>query len=143
MTKELIQASITAAMRARDAITVSRLKMVLAAIQTKEATGPVSERGVNTIIQQLIADNQGLIDKIGTSHPKSEEARSEIAYYLSLIPAAPPKLSRENTRTALEELCKTNNITTIKDKGRLLGLAKQIHNIDMEAAHTLALELLQ
>ncbi|MDR1113457.1 MAG: GatB/YqeY domain-containing protein [Bacteroidales bacterium] len=125
MLEDKINADIKAAMLAREQDRLNALRAVKSAIlllKTEKGGGEITEEMEQKILQRLVKQRKESAEmyKAQNRHDLCEEEIKQmevIARYL------PQQLSEAEITEALKQLIATNNISGIKEMGKLMGIA--------------------
>ncbi len=118
-----IRSDLTAAMKARDAVTTRTLRAVIAAVQEAEVAGPAAEALDDDGVQKVIAaqakrrvEAAEAFDQ-GDRPEKAADERAELAVLEQYLPKA---LTDEELVALVEETLAAEGITAKADMGRAM-----------------------
>ena len=122
---ERIQADLVQAMKAKETLKLSALRMLKAEIQKAEAaegrTGsPVSDEEVITLVQRLIKQRNDAAEQFscGGAHERAQQEMQEVAILEEYLPR---QLSDEELDRLIQTVCEDVMAVGIKDMGRVMG----------------------
>lgn len=125
---ELINSEIKMAMKAKDKVQLESLRAIKSALlllaTEKGSSGEADEKAEIQLLQKLVKqrkDAAGIFRNEGrTELAEAEEAQIEIiAQFL------PEQLSEEEVRTIIEEIISETGAESMKDMGKVMGLANK------------------
>ncbi|MBN1333449.1 MAG: GatB/YqeY domain-containing protein, partial [Synergistales bacterium] len=122
---ERIQADLVHAMKARESLKLSTLRMLKAEIQKAEvaesrADSPVSDEEVISLVQRLIKQRNEAAEQFsgGGAHERARQEMEEVAILEQYLPR---QLSEEELDSIIQEVCEDVMAVGIKDMGRVMG----------------------
>lgn len=129
--KNRIESDLKAAMKSKDALTTSALRMVVAAIQNKE----IEERGMKKLKLDEDLDDAGVLKVISTLAKQRQEsiemfkkggrddlAKKETAELALLEKYLPSQMSGPEIEKIVEEAVKSSNAAGPADMGKVMKL---------------------
>ncbi len=122
--KEQIQEDLKAAMKAKDALRTSALRMLRAEILKKEnekAGAKVDDTVVHSLIHTLIKQRKDAAEQYEKGG-RPELAEKETAEIKILEAYLPPKMSKEEIKDTITQVIAETGATTMRDMGKVMGL---------------------
>ena len=121
-----IQADMVAAMKAKEAVKLSSLRAIKAAImlaKTAEgATGEVDDAAIVKIIQKLVKQRKESAQQYNDAG-RPELAENELAEVAAMEGYLPKQLSEDEVRAELEKIMAEVGATQPSDMGKVMGVA--------------------
>jgi len=122
---ERIQSDLTAAMKAKDELRLSVLRMVKSALKNKEIekVRPLDDMESLQVLQTLVKQRRESIDQFtrGGRKDLAEKEQKEIAIIEEYLPAAP---SDEEVHRAIEEAIAEAGADSLKQMGAVIKAAR-------------------
>ena len=125
--EEKVMAGIKSAMLAKDQRALEALRAVKAEIlllKTAKDAKPITEDVELKLLQRLAKQRQEAAD-IYKSSGREDLAAEELAQLKVITQFLPAQMSEEEITAALKQLIADNNISGIKEMGKLMGLASK------------------
>lgn len=125
--EEKVMAGIKAAMLAKDQRALEALRAVKAEIlllKTAKDAKPITEDVELKLLQRLAKQRQEAAD-IYKNSGREDLAAEELAQLKVITQFLPAQMSEEEITAALKQLMADNNISGIKEMGKLMGLASK------------------
>lgn len=125
--EEKVMAGIKAAMLAKDQRALEALRAVKAEIlllKTAKDAKPITEDVELKLLQRLAKQRQEAAD-IYKNSGREDLAAEELAQLKVITQFLPAQMSEEEITAALKQLIDDNNISGIKEMGKLMGLASK------------------
>lgn len=125
--EEKVMAGIKAAMLAKDQRALEALRAVKAEIlllKTAKDAKPITEDVELKLLQRLVKQRQEAAD-IYKNSGREDLAAEELAQLKVITQFLPAQMSEEEITAALKQLIADNNISGIKEMGKLMGLASK------------------
>lgn len=125
--EEKVMAGIKAAMLAKDQRALEALRAVKAEIlllKTAKDAKPITEDVELKLLQRLAKQRQEAAD-IYKNSGREDLAAEELAQLKVITQFLPAQMSEEEITAALKQLIADNNISGIKEMGKLMGLASK------------------
>ena len=125
--EEKVMAGIKAAMLAKDQRALEALRAVKAEIlllKTAKDAKPITEDVELKLLQRLAKQRQEAAD-IYKNSGREDLAAEELAQLKVITQFLPAQMSKEEITAALKQLIADNNISGIKEMGKLMGLASK------------------
>lgn len=125
--EEKVMAGIKAAMLAKDQRALEALRAVKAEIlllKTAKDAKPITEDVELKLLQRLAKQRQEAAD-IYNNSGREDLAAEELAQLKVITQFLPAQMSEEEITAALKQLIADNNISGIKEMGKLMGLASK------------------
>lgn len=125
--EEKVMAGIKAAMLAKDRRALEALRAVKAEIlllKTAKDAKPITEDVELKLLQRLAKQRQEAAD-IYKNSGREDLAAEELAQLKVITQFLPAQMSEEEITAALKQLIADNNISGIKEMGKLMGLASK------------------
>ena len=124
--QEKIQADLAAAMRSKDALRLSVLRMMKTAVKNREIEKmkPLEEAEVLAVLNTLVKQRKDSIDQFrkGNREDLAQKEESEIVIIEAYLPAA---ASDEDISNAITEAMTETGATTMKEMGKVIGALKK------------------
>ncbi len=121
---EKIQSDLVAAMRNKDALRLSVLRMMKAAVQLKEVEKmkALEEKEVLAIFNTLVKQRRDSVEQFRTGGREelAQKEEAEIKIIEEYLPAA---ASEEDIRMAIEEAMQETGSSSMKDMGKVMKAA--------------------
>jgi hypothetical protein len=122
--QEKIQAQMTEAMRAKDSLRLSVLRMMKSAVKNKEVEKMkvLDEGEVLTVLSTLVKQRKDSVDQFrkGGREELAQKEEAEIKIIEEYLPAA---ASEDDIRKAIEEAVQETGASSIKDMGKVMKAA--------------------
>src|SRR5262245_18317645 len=119
--QEKIQSEITEAMRRKDSLRLSVLRMMKSAVKNKEIEKmkPLEEGEVLAVLKSLVKQRKDSVDQFrkGGREELAQKEEAEIRIVEEYLPSA---ASEEEIRQAVEEAVQETGASSIKDMGKLM-----------------------
>ena len=150
MLREEINAALKTAMKARDAKTLSTLRLVAAALKDRDiqarsegSEDEVSDEEILALLQKMIKQRRESI-KMFEEAGKSEAAAGEEAEIDVIQRFLPKALSEEEIKAAIADLIEELQPTGMQDMGKIVGALKSrfAGQVDMATAAPLVKQAL-
>lgn len=125
--EEKINAAIKSAMLAREKDKLDALRAVKAALmllKTEKDAKPITEEVEIKLLQKLVKQRKEAADIYQAQH-RDDLYQEEMKQMEIIAQFLPAQLSKEEIAAALQQLAAEHNITSIKEMGKLMGLATQ------------------
>ena len=125
--EEKVMAGIKSAMLAKDQRALEALRAVKAEIlllKTAKNAKPITEDVELKLLQRLAKQRQEAAD-IYKNSGREDLAAEELAQLKVITQFLPAQMSEEEITAALKQLIADNNISGIKEMGKLMGLASK------------------
>lgn len=125
--EEKVMAGIKAAMLAKDQRALEALRAVKAEIlllKTAKDAKPITEDVELKLLQRLAKQRQEAAD-IYKNSGREDLAAEELSQLKVITQFLPAQMSEEEITAALKQLIADNNISGIKEMGKLMGLASK------------------
>ena len=125
--EEKVMAGIKSAMLAKDQRALEALRAVKAEIlllKTAKDAKPITEDVELKLLQRLAKQRQEAAD-IYKNSGREDLAAEELAQLKVITQFLPAQMSEEEITAALKQLIADNNISGIKEMGKLMGLASK------------------
>lgn len=125
--EEKVMAGIRSAMLAKDQRALEALRAVKAEIlllKTAKDAKPITEDVELKLLQRLAKQRQEAAD-IYKNSGREDLAAEELAQLKVITQFLPAQMSEEEITAALKQLIADNNISGIKEMGKLMGLASK------------------
>ena len=125
--EEKVMAGIKSAMLAKDQRALEALRAVKAEIlllKTAKDAKPITEDVELKLLQRLAKQRQEAAD-IYKNSGREDFAAEELAQLKVITQFLPAQMSEEEITAALKQLIADNNISGIKEMGKLMGLASK------------------
>lgn len=150
MLREKITEALKEAMRAKEEIAMSTIRMVNAAIKQKDidvarprGEARISDEEVLNLLQGLIKSRRESVElyRQGGRQDLVDKEMAEIAVIERFLPT---QMTDEEMRAAITDLIVSTGATTVKDMGKVMGAIKQQYagRVDPVRASALVKELL-
>ena len=112
------------AMRAKDKLRLSAIRLLQTAITEKEksGSGPVSEDDLVALVQKQAKQRRDSIAQY-TEAGREDLAQREADELAVIEQYLPPQLSDEDIHQAVQEIVQRTGATSMKDMGRVMGEA--------------------
>ena len=124
--KERIQSDIAAAMRSKDALRLSVLRMMKSAIHNKEVANEekksLAEAEVISVFNSLVKQRRDSVEQFrkGGREELAQKEESEIRIIQEYLPAS---ANDEDIRRAIEDAVQETGAASIKDMGKVMKAA--------------------
>ena len=122
--QEQIQSHMTQAMRNKDALRLSVLRMMKSAVKNKEIEKmkPLDENEVVAVLNTLVKQRKDSVDQFrqGGREELAQKEEAEIKIIHEYLPAA---ASEEDIRSAIDEAVRETGASSMKDMGRVMKAA--------------------
>ena len=122
--QEKIQSQMTEAMRNKDTLRLSVLRMMKSAVKNKEIEKmkPLEENEVLAVLNSLVKQRKDSVDQFrkGGREELAQKEEAEIKIIEEYLPAA---ASEEDIRKAIEEAVQETGAASIKDMGKVMKAA--------------------
>lgn len=122
--QEKIQSQMTEAMRNKDSLRLSVLRMMKTAVKNKEVEKMKSleENEVLTVLNSLVKQRKDSVDQFrkGGREELAQKEEAEIKIIEEYLPAA---ASEEDIRRAIEEAVQETGASSMKDMGKVMKAA--------------------
>jgi uncharacterized protein len=122
--QERIQTQMTEAMRTKDQLRLSVLRMMKSAIKNKEIEKmkPLDDGDALSVLNTLVKQRKDSVDQFrkGGREELAQKEEAEIRIIEEYLPAA---ASEEDIRKAIEEAMQETGASTIKDMGKVMKAA--------------------
>jgi uncharacterized protein YqeY len=122
--QEKIQSHLAEAMRSKDALRLSVLRMMKSAIKNKEVEKmkPLDEPEALAVLTTLVKQRKDSIEQFrnGGREELAQKEEAEIKVIQEYLPAA---ASEDDVRRAIEEAVQETGATSIKDMGKVMKAA--------------------
>jgi uncharacterized protein len=122
--QERIQSEMTDAMRSKDSLRLSVLRMMKSAVKNKEIEKmkPLDENEVLSVLSTLLKQRKDSVDQFrkGGREELAQKEEAEIKIIEEYLPAA---ASEEDIRKAVEEAVQETGAASIKDMGKVMKAA--------------------
>lgn len=119
--QEKIQTHISDAMRTKDALRLSVLRMMKAAVKNKEVEKmkPLEEGEVIAVLTTLVKQRRDSVEQFrkGSREELAQKEEAEIKIIEEYLPAA---ASEEDVRRAIEEAIQETGAASMKDMGKVM-----------------------
>ena len=119
--QEKIQSQITEAMRNKDSLRLSVLRMMKSAVKNKEIEKmkPLEEAAVFSVLKSLVKQRKDSVDQFrkGGREELAQKEEAEIKIIEEYLPSA---ASGEEIRQAIEEAVQETGASSIKDMGKVM-----------------------
>ncbi len=119
--QEKIQADLSDAMRSKDVLRLSVLRMMKTAVKNKEIEKmkPLDEGEVISVLNTLVKQRKDSVDQFrsGGREEMAQKEEAEIKIIEAYLPAA---ASEDEIRGAIEEAVKETGAASIKDMGKVM-----------------------
>ena len=119
--QEKIQSQITGAMRNKDSLRLSVLRMMKSAVKNKEIEKmkPLEEAEVLAVLKSLVKQRKDSVDQFrkGGREELAQKEEAEIKIIEEYLPAA---ASEEEIRKAIEEAVQETGASSLKDMGKVM-----------------------
>jgi uncharacterized protein YqeY len=123
-TQEKIQSEIAAAMRNKDALRLSVLRMMKAAVKNKEIEKmkPLDEPEVMGVFNSLVKQRKDSVEQLrkGGREELAQKEESEIKIIEEYLPAA---ATEDDIRKAIEDAVQETAASSMKDMGKVMKAA--------------------
>ena len=123
-TQEKIQSQMTEAMRSKDQLRLSVLRMMKSAIKNKEIEKmkPLDEGESMSVLNTLVKQRKDSVDQFrkGGREELAQKEEAEIKIIEEYLPAA---ASEDDIRKAIEEAVQETGASSIKDMGKVMKAA--------------------
>ena len=123
--QEKIQNDIAEAMRSKDSLRLSVLRMMKTAVKNKEIEKmkPLEEPEVLAVFNMLVKQRKDSIDQFrkGGREELAQKEEAEIKIIEEYLPAA---ASEEDVRSAIQEAIRESGATSMKDMGKVMAATK-------------------
>ena len=150
MLREAFTERLKQAMRAKDARTLSSVRMILAALKDRDIaargtgnTAGIPDAEILRLLQGMIKQRRELIAlyRQGNRPELAEQEEQEIAVIESFLPK---QMSDEETAAAVKEAIAETGAAGVKDMGKVMGVLRERHAgvIDMARAGAVVKQLL-
>ena len=150
MLREAFTERLKQAMRAKDARTLSSVRMILAALKDRDIaargtgnTAGIPDAEILRLLQGMIKQRRELIAlyRQGNRPELAEQEEQEIAVIESFLPK---QMSDEETAAAVREAIAETGAAGVKDMGKVMGVLRERHAgvIDMARAGAVVKQLL-
>ncbi len=121
--KEKIMADMKEAMKAKDMIKVSTLRLLLSEIKNKEIDkkGELTDEEIYALIQKAVKQRKESIEqyRFGGRNDLVQKEETELKILESYLPE---QLSEEELERIIEEAIKETGATTMKDMGKVMKI---------------------
>lgn len=121
----MIQADLVHAMKARETLKLSTLRLLKAEIQKAQVAegrddSAVSDEEVVALVQRLIKQRNDAAEQFtsGGAHERAQQEMQEVAILEQYLPR---QLSDEELDAMIQEVCEDVMAVSIKDMGRVMG----------------------
>lgn len=123
--KEQIQEDMKTAMRAKETLRLSTIRMLLAAIKQKEVDGRVelNDENILDILTKMVKQRKDSAD-IYTQAARSELAQKELDEIIILQNYLPQALSTEEIEKLIKEAIVQSEAASMKDMGKVMNLLR-------------------
>src|SRR5262244_99634 len=122
--QEKIQSHLSDAMRSKDQLRLSVLRMMKSAVKNKEVEKmkPLEEAECVAVLNTLVKQRKDSVDQFrnGGREELAQKEESEIRIIEEYLPAA---ASEDDIRNAIEEAVKETGASSIKDMGKVMKAA--------------------
>ena len=122
--QEQIQSHMTEAMRKKDALRLSVLRMMKSALKNKEVEKmkPLEENEAVAVLNTLVKQRKDSVDQFrqGGREELAQKEEAEIKIIQEYLPAA---ASEEDIRRAIDEAVQETGAASMKDMGRVMKAA--------------------
>jgi uncharacterized protein len=150
MLREAFTERLKQAMRAKDARTLSSVRMILAALKDRDIaargtgnTAGISDTEILRLLQGMVKQRRESIAlyRQGNRPELADQEEQEIAVIESFLPK---QMSEEETAAAVKEAIAETSAAGIKDMGKVMGVLRDRHAgiIDMARAGAVVKRLL-
>ena len=150
MLREAFTERLKQAMRAKDARTLSSVRMILAALKDRDIaargtgnTAGIPDAEILRLLQGMIKQRRELIAlyRQGNRPELADQEEQEIAVIESFLPK---QMSDEETAAAVREAIAETGAAGVKDMGKVMGVLRERHAgvIDMARAGAVVKQLL-
>ncbi|MBC6497085.1 MAG: GatB/YqeY domain-containing protein [Alphaproteobacteria bacterium GM7ARS4] len=145
--RDTLRQALNRAIKTKDALCVSSLRMILAEITRKDidartgskgATKAIDDQAIMALLHTMVKKRQESADLYlkGGRPELADKEKKEIGIIQTFLPAM---LSTEDTLDAIDTTIKDIQATTIKDMGRVIASLKQRHGACLDMAKVSAL----
>lgn len=123
--KEQIQEDMKTAMRAKETLRLSTIRMLLAAIKQKEVDGRIelNDENILDILTKMVKQRKDSAD-IYTQAARSELAQKELDEIIILQNYLPQALSSEEIEKLIQEAIVQSEASSMKDMGKVMNLLR-------------------
>jgi len=122
--QEKIQTQMTEAMRAKDSLRLSVLRMMKSAVKNKEIEKmkPLEESEVLSVLNTLVKQRKDSVEQFrkGGREELAQKEEAEIKIIEEYLPAA---ASEDDIRKAIEEAVQETGASSMKDMGKVMKAA--------------------
>ena len=148
--RDKIESQYKNAIKSKDTIQVNTFRMIKSAIKDKDIENRTSdtnelinEQKILILLQNLIKQRKDSIDSFKNANRDDliEKEQEEINIISQFLPS---QLNEDETKKIIEKIINENNLSSIQDMGKLMGILKT-HNsgsVDMALAGKIAKSLL-
>src|SRR5207237_6628191 len=124
--QETIQSQMTDAMRNKDQLRLSVLRMMKAAVKNKEIEKmkPLDENEVMAVLNTLVKQRKDSVEQFrkGGREELAQKEEAEIKIIEEYLPAA---ASEEDIRRAIDDAVAETGASSMKDKGKVMKAARE------------------
>jgi len=125
--EERINSGIKTSMLAKDKTALDALRAVKAAIlllKTEKNAAPINEEAEIKLLQKLVKQRKEAAD-IYQAQNREDLAKDELAQMEVIAQFLPVQLTEEEITVSIQQMIKEQNISGIKEMGKLMGIASK------------------
>lgn len=125
--EEKINSGIKTSMLAKDKTALDALRAVKAAIlllKTEKNAAPITEEVEIKLLQKLVKQRKEAAD-IYQAQNREDLAKDELAQMEVIAQFLPAQLTEEEIAVSIQQMIKEQNISGIKEMGKLMGIASK------------------
>lgn len=125
--EERINSGIKTSMLAKDKTALDALRAVKAAIlllKTEKNAAPITEEVEIKLLQKLVKQRKEAAD-IYQAQNREDLAKDELAQMEVIAQFLPVQLTEEEITVSIQQMIKEQNISGIKEMGKLMGIASK------------------
>ncbi|MCK9339090.1 MAG: GatB/YqeY domain-containing protein [Bacteroidales bacterium] len=125
--EEKINSGIKTSMLAKDKTALDALRAVKAAIlllKTEKNAAPITEEVEIKLLQKLVKQRKEAAD-IYQAQNREDLAKDELAQMEVIAQFLPAQLTEEEITVSIQQMIKEQNISGIKEMGKLMGIASK------------------
>lgn len=125
--EERINSGIKTSMLAKDKTALDALRAVKAAIlllKTEKNAAPITEEVEIKLLQKLVKQRKEAAD-IYQAQNREDLAKDELAQMEVIAQFLPAQLTEEEITVSIQQMIKEQNISGIKEMGKLMGIASK------------------
>ena len=125
--EEKINSGIKTSMLAKDKTALDALRAVKAAIlllKTEKNAAPITEEVEIKLLQKLVKQRKEAAD-IYQAQNREDLAKDELAQMEVIAQFLPVQLTEEEITVSIQQMIKEQNISGIKEMGKLMGIASK------------------